>query len=325
MKSELGINGINDPKTPSVTLGKIDAKWVEDAADNTLKDISLEIENSQLLAIIGPVGSGKSSILNLLLKELPLKSGKMMVTGKFSYASQEPWIFTGSIRQNILFGEQYNEERYAQVIDICALKSDLVQFPHGDKTLVSEKGKSLSGGQKARINLARCVYKTADIYLLDDPLSAVDTNVGKHLFDNCIRGFLKNKICILVTHQLQYLKNADKIIIMKEGSILKEGKYKELQSSGLNFSKLLQEFHTEENQVNEKKIKSRQNSEMVDEGENDDQEIEKEKQEIGTIPMSIYWTYLRAGGGVIAIFLLVLGFISCQLVANGGEYYVSYW
>lgn len=290
-----------------------------------MKNISLKLQNSQLLAVIGPVGSGKSSVINLLLKELPYKSGKMNITGKISYSSQEPWLFSGSVRQNILFGEKFNEERYLKVIDICALKSDFAQFPHGDKTLVGEKGKSLSGGQKARINLARCVYKIADIYLLDDPLSAVDANVGKHLYENCIREFLSNKLCVLVTHQLQYLKNADNIIIMQDGEIQIQGNYKELQTSGVDFAKLLEEFNIEEIDEKDKKVKSRQNSEMEDDKEDEDQMMEKEKQETGTIPMSIYWAYLRAGGGKFSIFLLVFSFIFCQIVANGGEYYVTYW
>lgn len=285
----------------------------------------MTIQSSQLLSVIGPVGSGKSSLLNLLLKELPFNAGKTQISGTISYSSQEPWLFSASVRQNILFGEKYDEERYAKIVEICALKSDFVQFPHGDKTLVGEKGKSLSGGQKARINLARCIYKKADIYLLDDPLSAVDTNVGKHLYDNCIRGFLSNKICILVTHQLQYLKNADKIIILKEGEIQMEGKYKELQTSGMDFAKLLEEFHTEEAEEKVKKIKSRQNSERETDTENEDQIMEKEYQGKGTIPMSTYWTYLRAGGGLFSIFLLVFMFVFCQVVANGGEYYVTYW
>lgn len=149
--------------SPFIILQNINAKWNDDVTENTLKDIKLTIENGQLLSIIGPVGSGKSSLVNLLLKELPILSGKMNIMGSISYSSQEPWLFSGTVRQNIIFGEIYDEKRYLQVVEICALKSDFLQFPHGDKTLVSEKGKSLSGGQKARINLARCVYKKADV------------------------------------------------------------------------------------------------------------------------------------------------------------------
>ena len=136
--------------------------------------------------------------------------------GKISYASQEPWIFSGSIRQNILCGSEFEQERYNEVIRVCALDRDLQLFPSNDETAVGEKGVSLSGGQKARINLARCLYVDADIYLMDDPLSAVDAHVGRHLVDEAINGFLRDKIRILVTHQLQYLNNVDKILVLKD-------------------------------------------------------------------------------------------------------------
>ena len=146
---------------------------------------------------------------------MPL-SGSCQVKGKIAYASQEPWIFSGSIRQNILCGSEFVQERYIHVIRVCALDRDLQLLPSGDATAVGEKGISLSGGQKARVNLARCLYVDADIYLMDDPLSAVDAHVGRHLVDEAINGFLRGKIRILVTHQLQYLKDVDKILVLKE-------------------------------------------------------------------------------------------------------------
>jgi ATP-binding cassette subfamily C (CFTR/MRP) protein 4 len=133
-----------------------------------------------------------------------------------AYASQEPWIFSGTVRQNILCGLDYDTERYNRVIDACALVNDLGHFPDGDGTLVGERGTSLSGGQKARVNLARALYINADIYLLDDPLSAVDAKVGRHLFDHAIKSFLNGKIRVLVTHQLQYINEVDKIIFLKQ-------------------------------------------------------------------------------------------------------------
>jgi ATP-binding cassette, subfamily C (CFTR/MRP), member 4 len=135
-----------------------------------------------------------------------------------AYASQEPWIFSGTVRQNILCGREYDAKRYRKVVKVCALEKDFSLLPASDKTTVGERGVSLSGGQKARVNLARSLYD-ADIYLLDDPLSAVDTHVGRHLFNQSIVGFLGNKIRVLVTHQLQYLKDVDKIIILKQVEI----------------------------------------------------------------------------------------------------------
>ena len=134
-----------------------------------------------------------------------------------AYASQEPWIFSGTVRQNILCGLDFDAERYNRVIEVCALQKDLSQFPNGDKTLVGERGTSLSGGQKTRVNLARALYIDADIYLLDDPLSAVDVHVGRHLFDKAINSFLSGKTRVLVTHQLHYLnKDVNRILVLKE-------------------------------------------------------------------------------------------------------------
>ena len=135
--------------------------------------------------------------------------------GRIAYASQEAWIFSGTIRQNIVCGSQWDSKRYKAVIKATALEKDLNVLPLGDQTAVGERGVQLSGGQKARVNLARCLYINADIYLLDDPLSAVDTHVGRHLFDKAIREFLQGKIRILVTHQLQYLKDVDQILVLK--------------------------------------------------------------------------------------------------------------
>lgn len=143
-------------------------------------------------------------------------SGTVELNGDISYASQEPWLFASNVRNNILFGEEYNRNLYKTVVKVCALEKDFEQFPEGDKTRVGDRGVSLSGGQRARINLARAVYKDSDIYLLDDPLSAVDTKVGKHLFDKCILEYLRGKTRILVTHQLQYLKRADMIIVLNK-------------------------------------------------------------------------------------------------------------
>ncbi|XP_018360600.1 PREDICTED: probable multidrug resistance-associated protein lethal(2)03659, partial [Trachymyrmex cornetzi] len=144
------------------------------------------------------------------------------INGKIAYASQEPWLFAGSVRQNILFGRNMEQVRYNHVIEVCQLKRDFSLLPYGDKTIIGERGISLSGGQRARINLARAVYADADIYLMDDPLSAVDAHVGKCMFEKCINKYLGNKTRI-VTHQLQYLHNVDRIIVLKNGTIQAEG------------------------------------------------------------------------------------------------------
>lgn len=329
------LNGnANIKTTPHVLLKNVSAKWEQESAEYNLKDLNVEIRQSQLFAVIGPVGSGKSSLLNVILKELPVSEGVMDLSGRISFSAQEPWLFSGSVRQNILFGEEMDEERYKHVCKVCALESDFDLLPYGDKTLVGEKGKALSGGQKARVNLARCVYKKADIYLLDDPLSAVDANVGKQLYKECIKGYLSNKICILITHQLQYLKNADRILILKEGNVGGQGTYKELQSSGLDFAKLLEEFQDDEN-VEKKRVKSRQNSEASEvtleeadeDSESDDEgpSVEKEKMGSGSITFDTYSSYFRAGGNYFLVTFLIASFIFSQACSNASDYYITYW
>lgn len=198
---------------------KIRASWTSHSITDTLNNFTVTIKPGSLCAIVGPVGAGKSSFLQLLLGELIPHSGTVNVNGAISYASQEPWLFVSSVRNNILFGQPYDRERYKKVVRVCALERDFDQLPYGDKTLVGERGVSLSGGQRARINLARAVYRRADVYLLDDPLSAVDTHVGKHLFDECVTHYLANKTRVLITHQVQFLRNADIIILINNVSM----------------------------------------------------------------------------------------------------------
>lgn len=154
----------------------------------------------------------------ILPGELEIINGTYSVNGVISYASQEPWIFAATVRQNILFGAEYDKHKYNEVVKACSLEKDFEQFPNGDHTIVGDRGASLSGGQKARINLARAVYRDADIYLLDDPLSAVDIHVSKRLYEDCINGYLANKTRILVTHQVFYLRDNDHIIILNNVS-----------------------------------------------------------------------------------------------------------
>ncbi|XP_047107183.1 ATP-binding cassette sub-family C member 4-like [Schistocerca piceifrons] len=223
--------------TGEVSLEHISATW--DGLNPSLSSINLHVSPGKLCAIVGPVGCGKSSLLYLLINELTPTCGKLKIGGKVSYASQEPWIFVGTVRQNILFGQPYDRKKYKRVVEVCALSKDFELLPFGDQTLVGEKGITLSGGQRARVNLARAVYREADVYLLDDPLSAVDTHVGKHLFDECINSYLSGKTRILVTHQLQYLQGADSIMILNKGNVECQGTFEDILRSGVSFSKLV--------------------------------------------------------------------------------------
>ena len=198
---------------------KKDAKSIDRLSKYTLalKNINFECVPGDCVTVVGSVGSGKSSILMAILNETNTVAGTINVKGRISYSCQEAWTFAGTVRENILFGNVYNEQKYKEVVRVCALERDMTLFPQGDQTIVGEQGVALSGGQKARINLARALYFEADIYLLDDPLSAVDPHVAKSLFKDAIREYLSDKIVILVTHQLQFVKKSTKVLLIKDG------------------------------------------------------------------------------------------------------------
>lgn len=204
----------------------------EESYKVALSNINLESKKGALDCIVGRVGSGKSSILQCLLGDLYKLDGEARVNGKVAYVSQVPWILNGTVRENILFGHKYDPKFYQQVLEACALSVDLKILPKKDKTEVGEKGISLSGGQKARLSLARAVYARADVYLLDDPLSAVDEHVGRHLINNVLgpNGLLKTKCRILATNAIHVLSIADNVHMIKDGKLIELGTYLEIMS-----------------------------------------------------------------------------------------------
>uniref|UniRef100_A0A8C9R4B6 Multidrug resistance-associated protein 4 n=1 Tax=Scleropages formosus TaxID=113540 RepID=A0A8C9R4B6_SCLFO len=237
---------VQPTEEPMVEVQDLICYWDKTLDAPTLQNLSFTVKSEQLLAVIGPVGAGKSSLLSSILGELPQEKGVVKVKGNLTYVCQQPWVFPGTIRSNILFGKELNQQKYERVLKACALKRDMELLPDGDLTVIGDRGATLSGGQKARVNLARAVYQDADIYLLDDPLSAVDAEVGRHLFEQCICGLLRKKPRILVTHQLQYLKAAHQILVLKEGQAVAQGTYTELQRSGLDFTLLLKKEEEDE-------------------------------------------------------------------------------
>ncbi|XP_027504551.1 multidrug resistance-associated protein 1-like isoform X3 [Corapipo altera] len=212
-----------------------------------LKNLSVKIPEGSLVAVVGQVGSGKSSFLSAVLGEMEKLEGTVQRRGSVAYVSQQAWIQNDSLQENILFGADLNRPYYNLVLESCALLPDLEQLPHGDQTEIGERGVNISGGQKQRVSLARAAYSNADLYLLDDPLSAVDVHVGKHLFEKLIgpSGLLKSKTRILVTHNLTLLPHTDLIIVMEEGRISQMGTYQELIAKRDNFVELVQNFGTE--------------------------------------------------------------------------------
>nr|XP_014086911.1 multidrug resistance-associated protein 1 isoform X4 [Bactrocera oleae] len=227
---ELDPNSVqHDPKEAEPMIIRKGAfSWGD--GEQTLKNIDLTVKKGTLCAVVGTVGSGKSSLIQALLGEMDKLSGRVNTVGSIAYVPQQAWIQNATLRDNILFGLEYDRKRYNRVIDACALRSDIDMLSAGDQTEIGEKGINLSGGQKQRVSLARAVYSNADLYLLDDPLSAVDSHVGKHIFEEVIgpNGLLAKKTRVLVTHGITFLPQTNNIYVMKLGEISESGTYQEL-------------------------------------------------------------------------------------------------
>uniref|UniRef100_A0A8C4UKM5 Multidrug resistance-associated protein 1 n=1 Tax=Falco tinnunculus TaxID=100819 RepID=A0A8C4UKM5_FALTI len=210
-------------------------------------NLNVSIPEGSLVAVVGQVGSGKSSFLSAVLGEMEKLEGTVQRRGSVAYVSQQAWIQNDSLQENILFGANLNMPYYKLVLESCALLPDLEQLLNGDQTEIGERGVNISGGQKQRVSLARAVYSNADLYLLDDTLSAVDVHIGKHLFEKLIgpSGLLKSKTRILVTHNVTLLPHTDLIIVMEKGRISQMGTYQELISKRANFTELIQVFSAE--------------------------------------------------------------------------------
>ncbi|XP_076453870.1 ATP-binding cassette sub-family C member 4-like isoform X2 [Babylonia areolata] len=329
------------PDDCMVVIDNLSAKWNPEVEQNTLDQISATVKAGQLLAVIGPVGAGKSSLLMALLGELQASAGSVSVKGKVAYVSQQAWVFSGSLRQNILFGSVYEKGRFDKAVWASALRKDLEIMPQGDSTLIGDRGVSLSGGQRARVSLARALYSNADVYLLDDPLSAVDAAVGHHIFQKCIQGALRNKPRILVTHQLQYLTSADSILILKEGRAVGMGTYDELSKSGIDFTELLKTSEEEEgagepppqllSPVEATPLYAGCGSQMSLVSEATDFEPDpvqlpdEEERQTGSVNLRVYRDYFAAGTGVLGFLLLLLFLLAAQASYVLSDWWLSRW
>uniref|UniRef100_A0A4W2CXI7 Multidrug resistance-associated protein 4 n=1 Tax=Bos indicus x Bos taurus TaxID=30522 RepID=A0A4W2CXI7_BOBOX len=323
----------SDDKT-IVHMKDFTAFWDKESATPTLQGLSFIVRPGELLVVVGPVGAGKSSLLHALLGELPPSQGQVNVHGRIMYVSQQPWVFSGTVRSNILFGKKYEEEQYEKVIKACALKEDLQLLKENDLTEIGDQGTPLSEGQKARVSLARAVYQDADIYLLDDPLSAVDAEVSRHLFEQCIRQALKEKITILVTHQLQYLKDASQILILRDGKIMQKGTFAEFPKSGIDFEDILLRKEIEEAEpspgpetltlISESSVQSQLSSRpSLKDAAPKDQDTENiqvilplEDRLVGRVGFKSYENYFTAGAHWFIIIFLILVNIAAQVNKN---------
>jgi ABC-type transport system involved in cytochrome bd biosynthesis fused ATPase/permease subunit len=256
-----------------------------------LKNINCEIKQGEFICIIGEVGSGKSSFLQAILNNMLPLSGisgnpRLYVNGSISYVSQIPWIRNATIRDNILFYQPYDEERYNKVIDLAQLRTDLDIFEAGDLTEIGEKGVNLSGGQKARISIARALYSEKDIYIFDDPISALDANVGMKIMKKCIIKHLSNKTRILVTHALQYIPFSNRIIYLNKGELKWMGTYEEIKEQDFykSFYEKMRKENEEEGPMLEKKTSSERREEFLrrESSEDIEKNMAKNKKELNT-------------------------------------------
>ncbi|KAH0808222.1 hypothetical protein GEV33_014569 [Tenebrio molitor] len=266
-----------------------------------LNDVNLEASSGELVGVAGAAGSGKSTLLQVILKEIEPTKGFVDVEGAVSYAVQEAWIFSASVRQNILFGQEMDQDKYQKVIRVCALGDDLSLFPHGDQTLVGERGVMLSGGQKARISLARAVYRDADIYLLDDPLSAVDAHVAEHIFNECILNYLKSKSVVLVTHQIKYLSKVNQVYFIENGKL----------TAGETLNKA-------------NKYAKDNNTETIALKKYDAvSEVKEHRSSEATSP-NPYKKYCFAGHWLMCLFILLM-FGFAQFISSSTDFFVAFW
>uniref|UniRef100_UPI00398F2F2F ATP-binding cassette sub-family C member 4 n=1 Tax=Pristiophorus japonicus TaxID=55135 RepID=UPI00398F2F2F len=335
----------NSESDYSVYIEDLTCCWDKTIETPSLQNISFSLKPGELLAVIGPVGAGKSSILAAILGELSKENGILDIKGKIAYCAQQPWVFPGTVRNNILFGKEYQREKYEQVITACALKKDFELLQDGDLTQIGDRGVTLSGGQKARVNLARSVYQDADIYLLDDPLSAVDAEVGRHLFEQCIAGILKNKPRILVTHQLQYLSAANQILILKEGQVVEKGIFKQLLKSGVDFASLLKQDEEDEQTDSHSTTKitkertlsqtsvlslgsstqSHRASSLEPPEETVLSAVPEESRSEGSIGFNVYKKYFLAGANGFVVLLVIILNLLAQVSYVLQDWWLSYW
>lgn len=323
--------------------------WEPEASRPTLDEIELRVKTGMKVAICGAVGSGKSSLLSSILGEIQKLRGTVRVSGKQAYVPQSPWILTGTIRDNILFGSIYESEKYERTVKACALIKDFELFSNGDMTEIGERGINMSGGQKQRIQIARAVYQDADVYLLDDPFSAVDAHTGRQLFEECLMGILKEKTVLYVTHQVEFLPAADLILVMQNGRVMQAGKFQELLTQNIGFEVLVgahnealdsilsiekssRNFKEEAKDDDDtsaiaESLQTQRDSEHNISTENKKKEaklVQDEETEKGVIGKEVYLAYLRTVKGGLLVPIIILAQSCFQMLQIASNYWMAW-
>ncbi|XP_078112604.1 ATP-binding cassette sub-family C member 12 [Sander vitreus] len=353
----------SQPESPPSSANGVKGHKAEELSQNgktetlsTLRNISFTLPKGNLLGVCGNVGSGKTSLISSILEQMHLLRGSLTADGTFAYVSQQAWIFHGTVQENILMGEPFDQSKYNRVVDVCSLRADLTILPYGDQTEIGERGLNLSGGQKQRISLARAVYSNKDIFLFDDPLSAVDAHVGKHIFEECIKKELQGKSVILVTHQLQYLEYCDDILVLEDGEVLEAGNHRALMKANGRYAQLISNYQMEQSQnEEEEEVSPKHAAQLKDVGlrestdgglvnpafdmsdEQDggttadqksavsDQLVSQESTTEGSISWRVYHQYCKAAGGYIVCFLAILNVFLMIGSTAFSNWWLSFW
>ncbi|KAA8499894.1 Multidrug resistance-associated protein 1 [Porphyridium purpureum] len=320
-----------------------------------LKDVNLVIHPGELVAVIGRVGAGKSSLAQALLGEVKKLEGDVLLSGQVAYVPQNAWIFNGTLQENILFGAPMDRDRYVRALFASSLETDLDVLPAGDLTAIGEKGINLSGGQKQRVSIARAVYANCDIVVFDDPLSALDAHVGKAVFDHCLskKGVLRNSARMLVTNQLHFVPECDRVVVLEGGEVVAQGTYKELMAGNESFRKLMQESNsavqaTEDSaeggamaatataiappvdseyqfDAMSKKHTARLLEKMTSNLQRKDTLISTEDRNTGNIKLQVYLDYAKNCGGTVRFIVVLIFFAVTTTVGVLNNWWLSYW
>ncbi|TGJ86280.1 hypothetical protein E0Z10_g2488 [Xylaria hypoxylon] len=324
------------PKTDPEKSGTIESKASSDNEGEPfrLQDVNFKAGRNELIAVIGTVGSGKSSLLAALAGHIRKTNGDAIFGASRAFCPQYAWIQNTSLQNNITFGKELDEDWYQKVIEACALQADLDMLPHGDQTEIGERGITISGGQKQRLNIARAIYFDADIVLMDDPLSAVDAHVGRHIFDNAILGLLRGKCLILATHQLWVLDRCDRIVWMEDGKIQTIDTYENLMNNHQGFQALLEPTAPKEKQEGEGIAADTKELTPVDDTADPKKPdkhkkaaplMQQEERAEDSVPWSVYSAYVRASGTILNAPLGLLLLILSQGANISTNLWLSFW
>ncbi|RLN67554.1 hypothetical protein BBP00_00001541 [Phytophthora kernoviae] len=335
---------ISGPSSPVISIQDSDFQWEDTASMPTLTSINLTLQPGSLTIVVGGVGSGKSSLVNAILGEMQQVGGARVVQGGIAYASQQAWIQNQTVRDNILFGEPFDAEYYRSVISACQLMTDFAMLEQGDQTEIGERGINLSGGQRARISVARALYHTRklDFVVLDDPLSALDVHVANTVFSDGLRGITKTKTRLLVLNSHYHLlQHADRVLVMSGGRIVGDGKLAEVQT---DFPFLLTSPRAKQSRISEvggfdddiPKTRAREISQaivMADGKESDPKKvtsgklIAQEDRQVGSVQLQTYVDYLSSSGwnGYLLCGSIVALFTIAQVTLFSSDWFLSQW